>query len=60
MSVPGDGERRITEAEYVAWAEWKRARLAEEFTALLPQEAREAGLRLEFDESPVAHNQRVP
>ena len=44
-----DGERHITEAEYRAWLEHQRPRLADQITALLPQEARDAGMRFEWD-----------
>jgi hypothetical protein len=45
--VPDD-DRLITEAEYRAWVPGKMAGLAEQFTAALPEEAREAGLRVEW------------
>ena len=40
--------RHITEAEYRAWLERTRPLLADELTAALPQEARDAGLRFEW------------
>jgi hypothetical protein len=40
--------RHISTAEYMAWLERARPLLAEELTAALPQEARDAGLRFEW------------
>ena len=48
MSEPG---RPITEAEYSAWLEHRLPQMAEELTALLPQEARDAGMRIEWNEA---------
>ena len=46
----------LTEAEYAVWAEAKARQMADQFTEMLPQEARDAGIRFEFaatEEAPV-------
>ena len=42
----------LTEAQYAVLAESRMQRFADLFTELLPQEARDAGIRLEWATSP--------
>lgn len=48
MSGNEEPGRHITETEYREWLERARPRLAAELTAALPQEARDAGMRIEW------------
>lgn len=48
MTTPQPAERPITEAEYRAWLEKRAPEIAGELTDLLPQAARDAGLRFEW------------
>jgi hypothetical protein len=43
-----DQERPLTDAEYRAWTERRMRELAAEFSDGLPQEARDAGMRVEW------------
>ena len=43
----------LTEAEYAAWADVRMREMAGEFTELLPQEARDAGMRFEYGPIPL-------
>ena len=48
MSDDYEPDRHITEAEYRAWLERQRPKLAAELTEFLPQEVRDAGMRFEW------------
>lgn len=55
-----DARPPLTEAGYRMWLEHRLPRMAEELTALLPQDLRDAGMRIEFMAKPAGDEAVVP